>query len=501
VTAEATVLRIDRLPAGTVHAVGAAGLETASMVRYLVESGREDIVLHDLSSDLRAAFQLAHRFQPADHRARAWAALGRCRELHTGADHLRGIEDAAAVLVPVSWFLHERNAPLAALQERFVGYPDACFDLWRGPVIGVSGSFGKSTTARFAATLAGGVFCGNDRESFSDLGALAQEPADRCLAFEASNRHLRNGFRRRLDVGVLTGITLNHEQDHGSFAAYRQVKYSLADRCRRLLFHADIPRQHSDARHLSQVGVPFGPGGSWDLRDDLVRGVVGEGGMPGAVSGEGGMRGVAGGTAIRCRLPGLDRLSALDRMNALAAAAAVLTLGVDPEQVSRRAPALPRAVPLYRQAVRVVAGREFINDAAACVPASAQALARAMARPFVLICGGDRQRYRPGEFDGLADALAGNSHARLACTTGPMAGPLEEAFARAGFGAVVRCTDLDQAVRRALQVPDVTVVFSPGCGTGALFTDKYARGEAFDHAVSVAVACGQRLVPASQARV
>ena len=53
--------RIARLPAGELHAVGATGLETASMVRYLVEGGREDIVLHDLSADVEAAFHASHR--------------------------------------------------------------------------------------------------------------------------------------------------------------------------------------------------------------------------------------------------------------------------------------------------------------------------------------------------------------------------------------------------------------------------------------------------------
>jgi len=78
-------LRIDQLPAGgAIHAVGAAGLETASMVRYLVEGGRDDIVLHDAANDFDAAFWAAHRFQPVEHRARSQAALARCRELRAG---------------------------------------------------------------------------------------------------------------------------------------------------------------------------------------------------------------------------------------------------------------------------------------------------------------------------------------------------------------------------------------------------------------------------------
>ena len=465
-------LRIDQLPAGgAIHAVGAAGLETASMVRYLVEGGRDDIVLHDAANDFDAAFWAAHRFQPVEHRARSQAALARCRELRAGPNYLIGIESAAAILVPVSWFLHPVNARLAPLQDRFVSYPDACFDLWRGPVIGVTGSYGKTTTTRFAATLVDGIVCGNDRESFSDLAALARQPPERCLAFEVSNRHLRNGFRRLLNVGVLTGITLNHEPDHGSFQAYRQAKYSLAARCRDFLYHTSIPAAFPDAAGIAKRGTSYGNGGAWRLRAGVVEGPDGR----------------------RSPIPGAMRLSALDRDNAVAAAAASLLCGASAEQVERRSRRLGASRPSYRQAAREVAGRLVINDAASCMPASTAALVRALERRLVLICGGDRQRYRPGEFDLLAQAVAANPQVALVCTMGPMAANLEAALRAVGFDAVVSSASVAESVERALEVPGAAVVFSPGCGTGTEVADKYVRGEAFDDAVSKLVSAGQAL--------
>jgi UDP-N-acetylmuramoylalanine-D-glutamate ligase len=465
--------RIDRLPAGEIHAVGAAGMETAAMVRYLVEGGRDEIVLHDTSEELDTAFWAAHRLQPAAHRARARAALAGCRELRAGPDYLAGIGSAAAILVPVSWFLHPANAPLEPLRARFVSYPDACFDLWRGPVIGVTGSYGKTTTTRFAAALADGVFCGNDRESCCDLAALARQPADRCMAFELSNRHLRNGFRRVLDVGVLTGITLNHEPDHGSFEAYRRAKYSLAGSCRDFLYHATIPAAFPDAAGIAARGTPYGNGAAWRL-------------VAGAVQGPGGSR---------CPLPGAARLSALERDNAVAAAAAALLCGASAGEVEHRSDRLAATTPRYRHAASEMAGRRFINDAASCMPASTAALVAALDRRFVLICGGDRQRYRHGEFDPLAAAVRANPHAVLVCTMGAMAGNIEASLRTAGFDAVVRCAHLEAAVERAIEVAGAVVVLSPGCGTGtgpgAPFADKYARGEAFDDAVSKLVSSDQ----------
>ncbi|HET8643789.1 MAG TPA: hypothetical protein VFM37_17770 [Pseudonocardiaceae bacterium] len=467
-TIDRTRRRIDRLPPGEIHAVGAAGLETASMVRYLVEAGRDDIVLHDRSGDFDYAIDMAHRLQPPDQVARTRTALAGCRELRAGPDYLAGVESAVTVLAPVSWFLAPANARLVPLQDRFVYFPDACFDLWRGSVIGVTGSFGKTTTTRFAAALTGGVACGNDREFCCDLAALAAAPADARMAFEASNRHLRNGFRRVLDVGVLTGITLNHEPDHGSFEAYRRVKYSMADRCRDFLYHAAIPAAFPDAAVVAERGTPYG-GGGWRLVEEV------------AVDPGGGCWPV----------PGVAGLSPVDQDNALAAVAAAAQCGVSASDIQRRSGSLAATTPRYRHSASVTGGRLIINDAASCTPASTEALVRRLDQRFALICGGDRQRYREGEFRPLAAAVAANPHAGPVYTIGPMAGHLTAALQAAGFRAVARAADLDQAVERALREPATTVVFSPGCGTGAMFADKYVRGEAFDDAVTRLVSAGQ----------
>jgi UDP-N-acetylmuramoylalanine-D-glutamate ligase len=167
---------------------------------------------------------------------------------------------------------------------------------------------------------------------------------------------------------------------------------------------------------------------------------------------------------------------------------------VPAQDVARRSRALAGTLPLYRHATRQVGGRLVVNDAAACVPASTAALVRAMDRRFVLVCGGDRQRFRPGEFDALARAVRAGGQAALVCVTGPMAGHIEAALRAAGYDAVAVCGDLAGAVARALDVPDATVVFSPGCGTGSGFADKYERGEAFDAAVS-ALLPGAQAVP------
>jgi UDP-N-acetylmuramoylalanine-D-glutamate ligase len=457
--------RIDRLPDGEIHAVGAASLECASMVRYLIEGGCDRIVLHDVAPDVDAAFAAAHRFQPPDLRERALAALRRCGDVRTGGGYLAGIDAATSIVIPVSWFLYPENASLAPLQDRFVTFPDACFDLYSGPVVGVTGSYGKTTTSRFTAVLLDGLFCGNDRESFTDLGAIAAAPGDRGMAFEASNRHLRNGFRRTLDVGVLTAVTLNHEPDHGSFRAYRRMKYTMATRCRHFLYHCSIPDRFPDAAPLQTRGISYGVQGAWRLRGDEVRG-------PGGVLFE---------------LDGLGALSPLERDSALAAAVAAIQCGIDATDVAQRAVALEDARARYRHSARTIDGRLFVNDAASCMPAATAALVAGYERRFTLICGGDRQRYRDGEFDVLAWAIAANPVAAFVFTMGPMAPHIEASLRGAGIDWFTRVDTIAEAVTRAVELPDVAIVFSPGCGVGTIWSDKYERGEEFDAATAAVV--------------
>ena len=455
-------LRIDRLPPGPVHAVGAASLEVASMARFLVEQGRDDIVLHDLAPDFRAAFEQAHKLQSPQLQARSWAALSQCTGgLRTGPDYLTGVEHAAAVLIPVAWFLHRVNHPLQRVQHLFVTWPDACFRLWSGPVIGITGTVGKTTTTAFTAVLTGGIAGGNDREWQTDLDVLANQSADRVLAFELSNRHLHNGWRRTLDVGVLTSIALNHEVDHGDFATYRQTKYAMASACERFLYPVGLPRQWPDAAAACSRGQSFGRHGDWWLDGDTLAGVGG----------------------LACELPGIAASPALTRQNVIAAAAGALIVGVPPRDVTSRAAGLGHSVPQHRHTRQQVGERWVVNDAAACVPAATAALVRSLAEPSVLVCGGDRQLYRPGEFAELAEATAGNPAVVQVITMGPMAPHLHEEFAAAGVTRVQQTPDLASAVGAAANgciAHDATLVFSPGCGTGTMHVDKYARGEEFD---------------------
>ena len=160
--------------------------------------------------------------------------------------------------------------------------------------------------------------CGNDREFCFDLTRLADASPEERMVFETSNRHLADGFRRVVEVGVVTGISRNHEPDHGSFEAYRQAKYRMADQCKELLYHESIPRAYDDAGPLVERGTPYGPTAVWTLDGTDVTG--------------------PGGRAAT--LPGAGRLSAPNRQNAAGCGG---RRPVHRGRPGRRGPALVRA--------------------------------------------------------------------------------------------------------------------------------------------------------------
>ncbi|MEM1060757.1 MAG: UDP-N-acetylmuramoyl-L-alanine--D-glutamate ligase [Planctomycetota bacterium] len=105
-----------------------------------------------------------------------------------------------------------------------------------GPLIGITGTVGKSTTATMCRDMlrAGGKrvrLVGNIGESLLDV---VDDPADQFSAedvtvFELSSFQLvrLESAEFRPDVAVLTGVSPNHLAWHGKFAAYGQVKRSV----------------------------------------------------------------------------------------------------------------------------------------------------------------------------------------------------------------------------------------------------------------------------------
>ncbi len=460
---------LEELRGQRVHVVGASGAEGLALLLFLAESaGFEGVVAHDFSGDDRGFARSFRRANPAWPRAEREALLKRLRTLpvafRLGADYLSGLEEADVVFASQNWFNYPSNLPAipdaVARGARLLGVVDLAMDLFPGLRIGVTGSNGKSTTSAMIRHLLGdGVMQGgNDRSAQVSLQDLRDAPAGARLIWEVSNRHLRDRTVP-VDVAVLTNITANHIDDHGTWEAYVAAKLRLV---RGASAHAVVTvTDPESSRHV----------------DSLAAQVWGVGRRAGADQ--------AGSWIedgrIRLRAPGQDPvdvapISALklpgehNRTNLLSALCAAVAAGSDPQAL---APRIATFGGLAGRLERVAeqGGVRWIWDIQATTAPAAEAGIRAEGegRRLLLLVGGDDKGM---DYRGMADAAAEHADAVLA-----LPGSGTDAFLGAlGDRVPVHRHDaLDAALAhaRSLARPGTSVLCSPGC---AFFFSRFVDG-------------------------
>jgi len=165
--------------------------------------------------------------------------------------------------------------------------------------------------------------------------------------------------------------------------------------------------------------------------------------------------------------------------NALAALALVSAIDL-PEapllEALRRYQGLPHRV----QQVAEINGVEFFDDSKGTNVGATVAALNGLARPVVLIAGGDGKAQ---DFSPLAPAVA--QHARAVVLIGRDAGLIAQALAGCGV-PLVRARDMDDAVLAAYKAsrPGDAVVLSPACASYDMFRNYVHRAEVFVRAVT-----------------
>src|SRR6266540_4125490 len=134
------------------------------------------------------------------------------------------------------------------------------------PMVGVTGTNGKTTTAELAAAMVAAsgrraVAAGNVGLPLIDA-VLARQPPD-ALVVELSSFQLRFTSTLRLVAGAWLNLAPDHLDWHGSLAAYAAAKarvWANQGPGDWSLYAADDPVVASHATHASGMPVPFGVG-------------------------------------------------------------------------------------------------------------------------------------------------------------------------------------------------------------------------------------------------
>ena len=387
----------------------------------------------------------------------------------------------------------DRSAP------PLVSEADLFLRLCPAPTIGVTGTKGKTTTSSLIAA----ILATDPRHPVVLGGNIGIPLVERLFELTPGHRVVDElselqlpTLSRGTTVAVYTNVTADHLDRHGSLEGYRRVKRRLAelvDPDGALVLNAEDPIVASYAglgraraiRYRRDRPLPGGIGvvDGWIVADDVERLALVGGGV--APTGRGGRIMPVAELAI----PGAHNVS-----NALAAIAAALAFGADPDDIRTPAAAFT-GVEHRLEPVALVDRVRFINDSQGTQPDAVAAALRAFEPPIVLIAGG---RDKGIDLGTLATVVA--ERAVAAVLIGESGPALEAAFRAAGLARTDRAADLDEAVRRADALarealaaaadgPRIaTVLLSPAAASFDMFIDYAARGRAFKSAVAALVA-------------
>jgi UDP-N-acetylmuramoylalanine--D-glutamate ligase len=305
------------------------------------------------------------------------------------------------------------------------------------PIVGVTGTNGKTTTSELLGVMIGAPVAGNVGRALTDLDGRI-EPGE-VVVCEVSSFQLEDVHEFKPHVALLLNLEPDHLDRHGSIDAYRAAKLRIFE--------------NQDEGDVAVVPVGF---------DDIP------------------------GRAERIEFEPSDPLpaeplipGAHNRENAAAATAAARALGIRDARIAEALETFP-GVAHRLEPVAEVGGVRYVNDSKATNTAAARRAVTAYDEPLHVILGG---RGKGEIYTELALDMAGR--VRRAYLIGETAPAMAVALELAGVDHEVS-GDLETAVRTAAKnaKPGEVVLLAPACASYDQFHDFEERGDAFRRIVA-----------------
>jgi UDP-N-acetylmuramoylalanine--D-glutamate ligase len=369
------------------------------------------------------------------------------------------------------------------------------FRLCPGPILGITGTKGKTTTTLLAGAMLreqypDTVVAGNLR--VSALEALPRITAGTPVVLELSSWQLEGLGEAHLSpqYACVTNISPDHLDRYGSMEAYAEAKKQI------FLYqdeHGVAVRNLDDGivAHMAEqapgqavwfasaMTEAYGPPtfkmssiAFW--REDALIWR-----QPGYTD------------DIICHQHDLKLVGGHNRSNIAAAAALAKSFGVETEHI-RNAIGSFASVPHRLEPVRELDGVRYVNDTTATAPEAAIAALRSFDAPIVLICGGADKNL---PLNDMARAIAQRVKA-VVLLKGTATPKLEEQLrmknqevrtsASEHFSILGPFDNFEAAIgtARSLAQPGDVVLLSPGCASFGMFQNEFHRGDEFRRIVN-----------------
>jgi UDP-N-acetylmuramoylalanine--D-glutamate ligase len=339
------------------------------------------------------------------------------------------------------------------------------------PVIGITGTNGKSTVTSLVAHMAAAA--GRSVLAGGNLGVpaldLLEQPTPDLYVLELSSYQLETTSSLRLQAAVVLNVSADHMDRYPSVAAYASAKSRIFSKAVTVVLNADDPLVCAMPRAQAVRTVTFSVDNP-DADFSLLR----EGSTIRLAHGGVGLL-----DAGRMKISGLHNAA-----NALAALALGEAVGLPMPAMLGALESFP-GLPHRSQWIADAAGVRYVDDSKGTNVGATIAAVAGTPGPLVMIAGGEGKGQ---DFTPLAPAfrgkvrhvvLIGRDAPALAaalkgvCATQSIA-PMQDA--EASMQAAVA------AAARAAQ-PGDTVLLSPACASFDMFRDYGHRGDAFAAAV------------------
>jgi UDP-N-acetylmuramoylalanine--D-glutamate ligase len=345
------------------------------------------------------------------------------------------------------------------------------FRLCRAPIVGVTGTKGKTTTTtlieRVLASSRRRVFAGGNIGTGAPLHLVDSLTPDDIVVLELSSFQLET-LAHSPHVAVVTNVLEDHLDHHGTRDAYVAAKRNIvAWQGPRDIAVLNLDDPSTVTLHTGSESQVRGY--SLAMRPKHGAHLDGDGQLVLV----GGDRRAVICAATDLKVPGRHNIA-----NALAAAIVGDVFDVPAAQIGEALREF-EGVPRRLETVAEKDGVLWVNDSAATTPAATISALAAYERPAIAILGGVS---KGADFGELARVLA--RRARGAVLIGRAADEIASAIAAAdptGRVAVRRVSTLDEAVAGARDMArsgDV-VLLSPACASFDMFSSADERGEKF----------------------